>query len=77
VTDAHCHPTDLFPARADYDEVALGGLAAMATADDQDEVGQLGIARPWVAEEDDVGEGSSRGLRVVSSFGAYRNTTRH
>jgi len=75
VTDAHCHPTDLNPSESDYATVSLGGLAAMATADDQEAVASAGEERPWPADYDQAvaAVASSTGPCIVPSFGELNN----
>ena len=85
VTDAHCHPTDLNYSQEVYDDVSLGGLAAMATVpEDQGKIKVLYRHRPWSAPStsstaiiDDYPDtssapkdtGDSKGPRVVACFG--------
>ncbi|EAL20647.1 hypothetical protein CNBE0130 [Cryptococcus deneoformans B-3501A] len=79
VTDAHCHPTDLAHPPAVYDILALGGLAAMATAaDDQAKVEALGRERQWFRGDPGRNEGRGRGkgkggagVGVVACFGYH------
>ncbi|OWZ42807.1 hypothetical protein C351_03017 [Cryptococcus neoformans c8] len=74
LTDAHCHPTDLTHSAEVYDTLALGGLAAMATAvDDQVKVEALSRERKWFRGE---GSGSGKGkegkgVGVVACFGYH------
>lgn len=73
VTDAHCHPTDSECSPKVMESVSLGCLAAMATADDQEKVAELGASYPWTVEDGSNGKAEesngSSGLSVVASFG--------
>lgn len=70
VTDAHCHPTDLEHHGSVYDEVKLGGLAAMATEpENQDLVNDLGADRRWDSRAKRTQTEDKSGPRVVSCFG--------
>lgn len=68
VTDAHCHPTDLSPSDDEYAAVSLGGLAAMATNDDQEAVRALASKRGWPTSSADS---SIRGPKVVACCGTF------
>ncbi|ORY35039.1 hypothetical protein BCR39DRAFT_573782 [Naematelia encephala] len=75
LTDAHCHPTDLTHEQNVYYEVALGGLAAMATVpEDQDKVDYLAGLRPWTTNIPGVSakqEGKRKGPKVIACFGYH------
>lgn len=69
VIDAHCHPTDLDQTPETYDDVKLGGIAAMGTIpEDQPKVARLGSERGWKAGSIDLN--GAKSARVVSCFGA-------
>jgi Tat protein secretion system quality control protein TatD with DNase activity len=66
VTDAHCHPTDIVHPDEKYAAVQLGGLAAMATNDDQAAVKALAEARGWPASST---TSPIPGPKVIACFG--------
>ncbi|GMK54904.1 hypothetical protein CspeluHIS016_0114900 [Cutaneotrichosporon spelunceum] len=69
LTDAHCHPTDINYSDATYASVPLGGLAAMATNDDQDAVNALAEARGWPSSS--ATPWPIPGPKVVACFGYH------
>lgn len=71
MTDAHCHPTDLDQTAETYDNVKLGGIAAMGTIpEDQPKVARLGSERGW--KERSIDRDGTESARAVSCFGESR-----
>ncbi|CAK9785887.1 Metallo-dependent hydrolase [Cutaneotrichosporon oleaginosum] len=66
LTDAHCHPTDIFHPDSTYAAVPLGGLAAMATNEDQGAVMALSEARGWSTAPESI-----TGPKVIACFGHH------
>nr|ODN95384.1 hypothetical protein L204_03923 [Cryptococcus depauperatus CBS 7855] len=67
LTDAHCHPTDLFHSRQVYQDVPLRGIAAMATVpEDQEKVKKLSVERLQ-----NVPSKESNSVEVVACFGYH------